>query len=54
MVSFFPTHHVNGEVVDKPNFLWIEKDKRKFRIDFKSKNFLVMYLNENKFFCVLN
>lgn len=52
--SSIPTHYVNGEVVDKPSFLWTEEAKRKFEIDFKNKNFLVMSLNKSQFLYILN
>lgn len=29
---FIPTHYTNGEVLDIPNFLWNEEEKRKFGI----------------------
>lgn len=44
---FIPTHRINGEVVDKLYFLWTEEEKSKFEIYFKTKNFLVMSLDEN-------
>lgn len=49
---FIPTHHINNEVVDKSDFLLTKEEKRKFKIDFKTKNFLVVFLEENQFFYV--
>lgn len=48
------THYINGEVVDKPNFLWTKEDKRNFKLDFKATNFFIMSLGENQFLYVLN
>lgn len=48
------THNNNFEVVDKPYFLWTVDDKRKFDIDFKAKDFLVVYLNEKQFHYIFN
>lgn len=47
--QFIPTHKVNDEAVDKPNSLWKNKENRKFEIDFKTKNFIAMSLNDSKF-----
>lgn len=44
---FIPTYHINGEVVDKPDFLWTIKEKIKFEIDLKINNFLVVSLDDN-------
>lgn len=53
-IPFIPTNYINGEVVDKPDFLWTKDEKRKFKIDFNTKNILVMSLNENRFFMYLS
>lgn len=37
---FIPTHQINDEVVDKPNFLWTKEEKTKFKIHFKTKSFI--------------
>lgn len=37
---FIPTHHINGEVVNKLDFLWTKEEKRKFEIYFKTKKIL--------------
>ena len=50
---FIPTHYINGEVVDKIDFLWTKEEKRKLKINFQTKNILGMYLNENKFSMLL-
>lgn len=52
--QFIPTHHVNGEFVDKPDFFWTIELKRNFEIYFKTKKLLVMSLDENKIFYVHN
>lgn len=39
---FIPTHQVNEKVVEK----------KKFEIDFRTKNFLVVYLDDNELFYV--
>lgn len=51
---FIHTHHINGEVVDKPDFLLTLEEKRKFEIDFKTNNFLVIYLSGCQFIYVYN
>ena len=48
--QFIPTHTMNGEAVDKLDFFWTIKEKRKFEIDFKIKSFLVMTLDDNQLF----
>lgn len=45
---FISTHQVNDEVVYKPNSLWTKEEKRKFEIDFKTKNFMIMSLDDIK------
>lgn len=42
---FIPIPQVNDEVVDKCNSLWTKKERRKFEIDFKMKNFIIMCLD---------
>lgn len=49
---FIHAYQVNGEVVNKPYFLWTEEEKRKFEINFKTKSFIIMSLDGNKFFRV--
>lgn len=44
--SFIVNHCINGEVVDKPYFLWTKEEKRNFKIDFKTKKLSVMSLNK--------
>lgn len=51
---FILTHQVNGKVVDEPNFFWTKEEKRKFKIDFKIKSFIVMSLDDIKFLYVYN
>lgn len=48
------THHINGLVVDNNYFLWTVEAKRKFKINFKTKNFLVMYLDDKQLLYVYN
>lgn len=45
---FIPTHHINREVVDKPNFIWTIMEKRKSKNDFKTNNFLVISLDDSQ------
>lgn len=49
-----PTHRIVRQVVDKLNFLWTVAKKRNFEFDFKTKNFLVMSLNDSKVLYVYN
>ena len=49
---FIPTYQVNGKVVDKLDSLWTKEEKRKFDIDFKTKSFIKMSLDDSKFFYV--
>lgn len=51
---FITTHNVSDEVIDKHGFLWIEEKMKKFEVDLKTKNVLVMSLKENQFRYVLN
>lgn len=51
---FIPTHLVKGEVEDKPNFLWTVKEKRKFKIYFKTKIFLLVVLDDGELLYVYN
>lgn len=51
---FTLTRYINSEVVYKHVFLWTEVDKRKFKFDFKAKNFLTISLGENQFLYTLN
>lgn len=51
---FLSTHLINDKVVDKSNFLWTTKEKRKFEIHFKTKNLLTMSLDEIELFYVHN
>lgn len=43
-ILFIPTHHMNGKVVDKQDFLWTIEEKRKFEIDFKNKKNNLSYV----------
>lgn len=45
---FIPNHQIDGEELDKPDYLQIIEEKIKFEIDFKAKNFLVMTLDDSK------
>lgn len=47
---FIPTYQIDGEVVDNPDSLWTVEEKRKFEIDFKTKFFIVMSLDDKNFY----
>lgn len=47
--KFIPTRQVNMEVIDTPDSLWTEEEKRKFEINFKTTNFITMTLYYRKF-----
>lgn len=51
---FIPIYQVNGEVVDRPYFLWTEEEKRNFEIDFETDSLIVMSLDDSKLFYVHN
>lgn len=47
---FILSHQIDGEVVEKLDSLWIVEEKRKFQIDLKIKNVLIMSLDDSKLF----
>ena len=49
-----PKHQIEGEIVDKFDSLWTVEEKRKYEIDFKAKNFLVMTLDDSKLLYIYN
>lgn len=49
---FIPTHQVYDEVVGKAYSLWTKDEKRKINIDLKTKNFIIMSLDDNKLYDV--
>lgn len=42
---FISTHHINEELIDKPDFLWTIEKKIKFEIDFKTNNSIMFVTN---------
>lgn len=44
----YPTHQVNDAAVDKPYSLWTKEEKIKIEIDLKSKNFIIISLDDFK------
>lgn len=48
--AFIHTYQVNGKVVDKPDSLCTKEETKKFEIDYKTKSFITMSLDESKFY----
>lgn len=46
---FISTHQLNDEELSKSGFLWTEEEKRKCEIDFETKSFITMSLDDSKF-----
>lgn len=45
---FIPTFSFNDEVVNKLDFHWTEKDKRKGKVDFQFKYLLIKFLSSKE------